>query len=66
MRRAMRELLAGKTVILISQKIVSVKEADHIIFLDKGQVAAEGTHEELMQMCAPYREIYEIQCSRED
>ena len=65
-RRAMRELLAGKTVILISQKIVSVKEADHIIFLDKGQVAAEGTHEELMQTCAPYREIYEIQCSRED
>ena len=49
------------TVIIIAQRISSVKEADKIIVLDEGRVNAIGKHDELMKTCEIYQEIYKTQ-----
>jgi len=53
--------LAGKTVIIVSQRIVSVKDCDRIIVMDEGKIAGIGTHKELLDSCDVYREICESQ-----
>ena len=49
------------TRIIIAQRISSVEQADLILVLDDGKLAASGTHEELMGSCEIYREIAESQ-----
>ncbi|MBA4365389.1 MAG: multidrug ABC transporter ATP-binding protein [Coprothermobacter sp.] len=49
------------TVFIVAQRISTVLAADKILVLDKGRIAAEGTHQELMQTSPIYREIYESQ-----
>jgi ATP-binding cassette subfamily B multidrug efflux pump len=49
---------AGMTLLLISQRISTVMRADRIICLEDGQIRGFGTHQELMESCAPYRAIY--------
>ncbi len=51
----------GCTVLLVSQRVASVMHSDKILVLDEGHVAGMGTHDELMQSCALYREIYHSQ-----
>jgi len=58
---ALEELMAGATTFVIAQRISSVLTADKIIVLDRGRVAAEGTHEELMASSEIYQEIYRSQ-----
>ncbi len=53
--------LTGKTVIIVSQRIVSVKDCDKIIVMDEGKIAGIGTHEDLMDKCPVYKEICESQ-----
>ncbi len=57
LRRAMREYLKGSTVIIVSQRVATIKDADKILVLDEGRLIAQGTHEELMEKCDVYREI---------
>lgn len=57
LRRALREDLAGMTVVVVSQRTSSVRHADLILVLDEGNVVGMGTHEELRETCAVYREI---------
>lgn len=57
-RRAFREKLPGVTKLIIAQRINSVMDADKIVVLDHGTVVGCGTHEELMQTCKAYQEIY--------
>lgn len=60
-RASFRENLKNTTVILIAQRISSVRYADKIVVLDDGTVAAVGTHDELMGSSRIYREIYDSQ-----
>ena len=57
-RRAFREKLPGVTKIIIAQRINSVMDADKIVVLDHGRVVGCGSHQELMEGCQAYREIY--------
>ena len=55
---------AGRTTIVVAQRISTVLKADRIYVLDKGRVVAAGTHGELMKSSAVYQEIYESQLGR--
>ena len=57
LRRALREELGGMTVVVVSQRISSVRHADLILVLDEGRVAGMGTDETLRESCAVFREI---------
>ncbi|MDO4960700.1 MAG: ABC transporter ATP-binding protein [Eubacteriales bacterium] len=46
------------TIIIIAHRLSTILDADKIIYLDDGKVLDEGTHQEMMQRCAPYRELY--------
>lgn len=52
------------TKIVIAQKIISVKNADKIFVMKSGKIIGEGTHNELLENCDMYREIYDIQSKR--
>ncbi len=64
-----RESFAGTlkdtTKIIIAQRITSVIEADTILVLDEGSIVGMGTHEELLQKCEAYQEIYYSQMDKE-
>jgi ATP-binding cassette subfamily B protein len=59
--RALERVMANATTFVIAQRISSVLTADKIIVLDRGRIAAEGTHEELMASSEIYQEIYRSQ-----
>jgi ATP-binding cassette subfamily B multidrug efflux pump len=58
---ALQSALAGSTRFVIAQRISTVLNADKIVVLERGQIAAEGTHTELMVSSPIYREIYDSQ-----
>ena len=60
-RKAFAEEIPNTTKLIIAQRVASVQEADLIIVLDGGKVAAQGTHETLLQTSDIYREVYESQ-----
>lgn len=66
LRHALRELPWKPAVVIISQRTASIRFADEILVLDDGRLAGRGTHEELLQTCEVYREIYESQFKKED
>ena len=61
LRKALKNLPSNVTVFLVSQRTSSIRHADHILVLDDGKAAGWGTHEELLESCQIYREIYESQ-----
>ena len=62
-RETFRTQLKDTTKIIISQRILSVKDANRIIVMDDGRVNGFDTHENLLKTNAIYREIYEMQSS---
>lgn len=61
LRKAIREHHADTTTIIIAQRISSIMALDDIIMLDEGKIIGHGTHEELLQSCSMYQEIYRTQ-----
>ena len=60
-RKAMEEVMEGRTTFIIAHRLSTVHRADEIIVLDKGEVVERGTHQELLALNGKYREIYELQ-----
>ncbi|MCI8650347.1 MAG: ABC transporter ATP-binding protein [Anaerotruncus sp.] len=60
-RAAFAQKIPGTTKIIIAQRISSVQDADHILVLDEGAINGFGTHEQLLQSNAIYREVYDSQ-----
>lgn len=61
-RTNINKMLEGKTILLVSQKISTIKNADQIIVMAEGRIAGKGTHDELLKSCKEYCDIYETQC----
>ncbi len=62
-RDALSSRIEGLTKIIISQRILSIRDADRIVVMDDGRVVAFDTHENLLESCGIYRDIYEMQTS---
>lgn len=57
----LRQELSGRTTIMISHRISTIKDADHIYYLEEGQIAESGTHEELLAKNGRYSDMYNKQ-----
>jgi ATP-binding cassette subfamily B protein len=66
LRRELKEKTGESTVLIVTQRVATVKNADQIIVLDEGRVVGKGTHHELMEDCETYQEIASSQLSKEE
>lgn len=66
LRAALRGLQGEKTIFIVSQRTSSIQFADQILVMDDGALVGCGTHEQLLNSCDIYREIYESQFKKED
>ena len=64
LRRALKQKTGDATVLIVTQRVATVKNADQIVVLDEGRVVGVGTHQELMETCETYQEIAHSQLSR--
>ena len=65
LRMAIRRMENPPTTFIVSQRAASVRYADEILVLDDGELVGKGTHEELLENCAVYQEIYYSQFPKE-
>jgi ATP-binding cassette subfamily B protein len=66
LRRTLKEKTGDSTVLIVTQRVATVKNADQIIVLDEGRVVGKGKHHELMKTCETYQEIASSQLSQEE
>ncbi len=66
LRDALDKETAEKTKLIVAQRIGTIRNADQIIVLDKGEIVGHGTHDELMESCTTYQEIAMSQLSKEE
>ncbi|UGT52824.1 ABC transporter ATP-binding protein [Nocardia asteroides] len=66
LRAALKPETADASVIIVAQRIATIRDADQIVVLEDGAMAGLGTHDQLMQRCPEYREIVESQLSVEE
>ncbi|WP_420643938.1 ABC transporter ATP-binding protein [Candidatus Leptofilum sp.] len=66
LRRALRQSTQNSTILVVTQRVSTVKNAEQIIVLDQGRVVGKGTHDELMETCETYQEIALSQLSMEE
>lgn len=64
--KAIQNMKNKPTVFIVSQRTSSIQNADLILVLDDGKIAGKGTHEQLLNSCEIYREIYETQFKKEE
>lgn len=65
LRKALQEMEEKPTIFIVSQRTVSIQHADLILVLDDGEMVGMGTHEELLETCETYQEIYASQFKKE-
>ncbi|MFH1394777.1 MAG: ABC transporter ATP-binding protein [Candidatus Omnitrophota bacterium] len=63
---AINNLMQGRTVIVIAHRLSTIKHADKIVVIDKGQIAAIGTHDELLLKNPLYKRLYEMQFAEQE
>jgi len=66
LRRELKAKTGASTVLIVTQRVATVKNADQIIVLEEGRVVGKGTHHELMKTCETYQEIASSQLSEEE
>ena len=66
LRKALKSQTRGTTSLIVAQRIGTIMDADQIIVLDEGKIAGKGTHKELLNNCAVYKEIAMSQLSEEE
>jgi len=64
LRRALKKKTGDSTVLIVTQRVATIKNADQIIVLDEGRVVGQGKHQELMETCETYQEIAYSQLSK--
>lgn len=65
-QKALATLMAGRTTLVVAHRLSTIQNADQILVLDKGKVAEQGTHQELLEQAGIYRRLYEIQFSQQE
>ncbi|MBQ3280351.1 ABC transporter ATP-binding protein [Candidatus Saccharibacteria bacterium] len=63
LREALRPITADAVVLIVAQRVSTIKDADQIIVLDKGKMVGKGTHKELLKTCKVYQSIVKSQLS---
>ena len=66
LRQALSKVTKNTTVLIVAQRVGTIKDADQIVVLDKGSIAGVGKHKELLATCKVYREIAESQYSEDE
>ncbi|MDF1515663.1 MAG: ABC transporter ATP-binding protein, partial [Anaerolineae bacterium] len=66
LRTALRDKTAESTILIVTQRVSTIKDADQIVVLEEGTVVGKGTHHELMESCETYQEIALSQLSVEE
>ena len=66
LRKALKQKTGDSTVLIVTQRVATVKNADQIIVLDEGRVVGRGKHHDLMQSCETYQQIASSQLSMEE
>ncbi len=66
LRKALKDKTARSTILIVTQRVSTILQADQIIVLDDGDIVGKGTHKELMKTCETYREIALSQLSVEE
>ena len=66
LRRAFKDQAADSTLLIVTQRVSTIMNAEQIIVLDEGRIVGKGTHQELMQDCEVYRDIALSQLSKEE
>lgn len=66
LRKALKEKTRGSTVLIVSQRVGTILDADQILVLDEGRIVGRGTHRELLKTCPVYYEIASSQLTREE
>lgn len=61
LRKTLRETAGGATMLIVAQRISTIRNADKILVIDEGRIVGQGTHEELLQSCKVYQEIAKSQ-----
>ena len=66
LRKALKKQTGNATVLLVAQRVGTIRHAEQIIVLDEGEIVGKGTHDELMETCEVYQQIAYSQLSKEE